>query len=131
DMGLGKTAQVIATLLADPTDEPTLVVCPVSVLGNWHRELERFAPGLSVLVHHGPGRFRDHDEPFAERAAAHDVVLTTYSLVARDLDELVTASWGRMVLDEAQQVKNPGTRQSRAVQRLEAGRRVALTGTPV
>lgn len=131
DMGLGKTAQVIATLLADPTDEPTLVVCPVSVLGNWHRELERFAPGLSVLVHHGPGRFRDHDEPFAERAAAHDVVLTTYSLVARDLDELTAVGWGRMVLDEAQQVKNPGTRQSRAVQRLEAGRRVALTGTPV
>lgn len=131
DMGLGKTAQVIASLLVDDVVGPTLVVCPVSVLGNWRSELERFAPELSVLVHHGPGRQRDHDEPFAERAPACDVVLTTYSLVARDAEDLAEVSWGRLVFDEAQQVKNPAAKQTKAVGRLRADRRVALTGTPV
>ncbi|MFV1971390.1 MAG: DEAD/DEAH box helicase, partial [Acidimicrobiia bacterium] len=131
DMGLGKTAQVIASVLVDDVVGPTLVVCPVSVLGNWRSELERFAPELSVLVHHGPGRQRDHDKPFAERAMTHDVVLTTYSLVARDADDLTAVNWGRLVLDEAQQVKNPAAKQTKAVGRLRADRRVALTGTPV
>jgi len=128
DMGLGKTAQLIGSLLADPAGAPTLVVCPVSVLGNWQRELAHFAPRLRVLVHHGPGRERD---TVAEQVAEADVVLTTYSLVARDIDSLANVTWGRLVLDEAQQVKNPGTVQARAVRRLQAGRRVALTGTPV
>jgi superfamily II DNA or RNA helicase len=130
DMGLGKTAQLIATLLADPSGGPTLVVCPVSVLGNWVRELERFAPQLSVLVHHGPGRTRDGDE-LAAAVAQHDVVLTTYSLVARDLVVLETSRFTRLVLDEAQQVKNAATAQSKAIARLDAPRRIALTGTPV
>ena len=130
DMGLGKTAQVIAALLADPGDGPALVVCPVSVLGNWERELARFAPALSVMVHHGPGR-HDHDQGFGQRAAVHDVVLTTYSLLARDRDHLASIEWSRVVLDEAQQVKNPGTAQTRAAAALCAGRRMALTGTPV
>ena len=129
DMGLGKTAQLIATVLADRVDGPTLVVCPVSVLGNWANELERFAPELTVLVHHGPERCRD--EGFAELAAAHDVVLTTYALVSRDVEQLSDTTFARVVLDEAQQVKNSGTRQARAVARLRAGRRIALTGTPV
>src|SRR5665811_1631227 len=128
DMGLGKTAQVIASLLVDDVG-PTLVVCPVSVLGNWQSELDRFAPELSVLVYHGPGRRRDHDEPFAERAGAADVVLTTYSLVARDTDDLTAVRWGRLVLDEAQNVKNPAAKQTRAVGKLRANRRIALTGT--
>jgi len=131
DMGLGKTAQVIASLLVSDVAGPTLVVCPVSVLGNWRFELERFAPKLRVLVYHGPGRQRDYDEPFAERVAACDVVLTTYSLVARDVDDLAGVSWGRLVLDEAQQVKNPAAKQTKAVGKLRAGRRIALTGTPV
>ena len=129
DMGLGKTAQLIATVLADRVDGPTLVVCPVSVLGNWANELERFAPELSVLIHHGPDRSRDGE--FAELAAAHDVVLTTYALVARDVEQLSDTVFARLVLDEAQQVKNHGTAQARAVARLRAGRRIALTGTPV
>ena len=128
DMGLGKTAQLIGSLLADPADGPTLVVCPVSVLGNWQRELAQFAPGLRVLVHHGSGRVRDD---LASQVADADVVLTTYSLVPRDVDNLADIDWGRLVLDEAQQVKNPGTVQARAVRRLPAGRKVALTGTPV
>jgi non-specific serine/threonine protein kinase len=131
DMGLGKTAQVIASLLVDDVAGPTLVVCPVSVLGNWRSEIERFAPELSVLVYHGPGRRRDHDEPFADRAASCDVVLTTYSLVARDADDLAAVSWGRLVLDEAQHVKNPAAKQTKAVGKLRADRRIALTGTPV
>lgn len=130
DMGLGKTAQLIASLLADPAPGPTLVVCPVSVLGNWAREIERFAPALTVLAHHGRERF-DDDGDFASRAHAHDVVLTTYSLVARDVDHLREVEWGRVVLDEAQQVKNPSTATARAVRQLAAPRRVALTGTPV
>ena len=129
DMGLGKTAQLIATVLADRVDGPTLVVCPVSVLGNWANELERFAPELTVLVHHGPDRCRD--EGFADLAAAHDIVLTTYALVSRDVERLSDTTFARVVLDEAQQVKNSGTRQARAVARLRAGRRIALTGTPV
>jgi hypothetical protein len=131
DMGLGKTAQVIASMLSDRVDGPTLVVCPTSVLDNWEREVNRFAPGLSVMVHHGAGRMRDHDEAFAARAVDHDVVLTSYHLVARDIDDLETVQWGRFVLDEAQQVKNPYTAQARAVHRLDAPRRIALTGTPV
>ena len=135
DMGLGKTAQLIASLLADPVPGPTLVVCPVSVLGNWERELARFAPGLSVLVHHGAGRHGTRAEgpaePFVERAAAHDVVLTAYSLLARDLPHLQEVAWARVVLDEAQQIKNPGTSQARAARAIAAPRRVALTGTPV
>ena len=130
DMGLGKTAQLIATLLADPTG-PTLVVCPVSVLGNWQRELLRFAPELRVLLHHGPARHGDDQQGFAGRAGVHDVVLTTYSLLARDLEQLTSVAWGRVVLDEAQQIKNPATTQAKAVQQLDALRRVALTGTPV
>ena len=130
DMGLGKTAQLIATLLADPVDAPTLVVCPVSVLGNWQRELERFAPGLAVKVHHGPDRLRADDQPFHERAPA-DVILTTYAIVARDTAMLKDVPWGRLVLDEAQQVKNAATAQARAIASLTATRRVALTGTPV
>ncbi|MPY96319.1 MAG: ATP-dependent helicase, partial [Acidimicrobiia bacterium] len=135
DMGLGKTAQLIATVLVDAVPGPTLVVSPVSVLGNWARELERFAPGLSVMVHHGRDRHADSDDEgtagFAERAGGHDVVLTTYSLVARDLEHLTAVPWTRVVLDEAQQVKNPGTAQAKAIAQIRAPRRVALTGTPV
>ena len=105
----------------------------MSVLGNWERELARFTPHLRVLVHHGPDRHDGYPagDGFAARAAAHDVVLTTYSLVGRDLEHLGAVGWGRLVLDEAQQIKNPATTQAKAVQQLKAGRRVALTGTPV
>jgi SNF2 family DNA or RNA helicase len=131
DMGLGKTAQLLATVLVDPAPGATLVLCPVSVLGNWERELARFAPGLRVLVHHGPDRFRRHRAKLTTRVKKADVVLTTYSIVARDVEQLAPITWGRLVLDEAQQVKNANTAQARAAQRLRATRRVALTGTPV
>lgn len=132
DMGLGKTAQLIAAVVADAsTKGATLVVSPVSVLGNWERELARFAPRLRVLTHHGSDRFTRHRAKLATRAKRADVVLTTYSLVARDIADLEAVRWSRLVLDEAQQIKNPGTAQTRAVQRLRADRRIAMTGTPV
>jgi SNF2 family DNA or RNA helicase len=130
DMGLGKTAQLIAAVLADPAGGPTLVVCPTSVLGNWERELARFAPHLTVAVHHGPDRAKGR-EAFAARCEPCDVVLTSYGLVARDVDAVAAVEWGRVALDEAQQVKNPYTAQAKAVRRIRARRRIALTGTPV
>jgi len=134
DMGLGKTAQLIATLLADPLEAPTLVVAPVSLLGNWSRELERFAPSLPVLVHHGPQRRGGKPEAFAKALRAVGpgaVVLTTYGVVSRDLPLLASLRFGRLVFDEAQQLKNPYTAQSRAAAALQGERRIALTGTPV
>ena len=131
DMGLGKTAQLIATLLADTAAGPTLVVCPVSVLGNWQREIERFAPGLSVALHHGPERCRHDADEFAEQATSCDVTLTTYGLLHRDRELLEAVRWGRVALDEAQQIKNSGAKVARAARALVADRRVALTGTPV
>ena len=128
DMGLGKTAQLIGSLLADPGGGPTLVVCPVSVLGNWEHELAHFAPGLRVIAHHGTERDR---HSLQGRVLDADVVLTTYSLVHRDIEALESIDWARLVLDEAQQVKNSGTSQAKAARRLRAARRVALTGTPV
>ena len=130
DMGLGKTAQLIATVLADRVGEPTLVVCPTSVLGNWERELGRFAPDLRVLVHHGTERVRT-GTAFAKACADHDIVLTSYGLLARDVEMIASIAWGRIALDEAQQVKNPHTAQSKAAQRIRADRRIAMTGTPV
>ncbi|MFI9506615.1 DEAD/DEAH box helicase [Nocardia sp. NPDC052566] len=132
DMGLGKTVQVLALLVHErETAEPgpTLLVCPMSVVGNWQREAERFAPDLRVLVHHGVGRLSGGELDAA--VAEADLVITTYSLMARDAEQLGRQQWERMVLDEAQHVKNAGTRQARAARSIPARHRLALTGTPV
>ena len=126
DMGLGKTLQSIALLAARADDRPHLVVCPTSVVGNWERELARFAPRLPVLRHHGPGRATTPDA-FVPGAVA----VTSYGLVRRDVDLLAAVDWDTVVLDEAQQVKNHASKAARAVRRLPARARVALTGTPV
>ncbi|WP_367131636.1 DEAD/DEAH box helicase [Saccharothrix sp. HUAS TT1] len=125
DMGLGKTVQLLALEAhnrAHGKRLPTLLVCPMSVVGNWQREAARFTPNLEVRVHHGAGRVLDTD---------CDLVITTYAVVARDAGELSGIAWDRVVLDEAQNVKNSATRQSRVVRALPARHRVALTGTPV
>ncbi|GAA1283418.1 DEAD/DEAH box helicase [Saccharothrix xinjiangensis] len=125
DMGLGKTVQLLALEAHNRRHgdrPPTLLVCPMSVVGNWQREAARFTPGLRVRVHHGAGRALDAD---------CDLVVTTYAVVARDADQLARVEWDRVVLDEAQNIKNSATRQSRAVRSLPARHRVALTGTPV
>ena len=131
DMGLGKTVQLIATLLhrrLQPDTPPTLLVCPTSVVGNWRRELARFAPELRVLIHHGAGRER---ERFAEEAARHDVVISSYALLPRDQEMFSAIIWDALVLDEAQNIKNPVTKAAQAARALPARWRVALTGTPV
>ena len=139
DMGLGKTAQVLALLVAEHSSRtaggsgsasgPTLVVCPVSVVENWRREAERFAPDLAVHVHHGGDRLGGED--LATAASGADLVITTYGLAARDVDALAAIGWGRLVLDEAQNIKNGAALQAQAVRRIGAPRRIALTGTPV
>jgi SNF2 family DNA or RNA helicase len=133
DMGLGKSPQTIALLLHDlaerPADGPALLVSPTSVVGNWRRELARFAPGLRVHVHQGPERLRG--AALEAAAAVHDVVLTSYPLLARDRAELAPIEWRAAILDEAQNIKNSDTRQARAARELSAGARLALTGTPV
>ncbi|MFC9661623.1 SNF2-related protein [Nocardia sp. NPDC127606] len=108
---------------------PTLLVCPMSVVGNWQRETQRFAPDLRVLVHHGPGRRQGAE--FAAAVADSDLVITTYALLARDITLLNEQQWERIVLDEAQHIKNAVTRQARAARALTARHRLALTGTPV
>ena len=132
DMGLGKTVQVIALLCHERTGGdvgPTLIVCPMSLVGNWSRELGRFAPSLRVTVHHGPGR--DRGDGFAAAAADSDVVLTTFATATRDRETLSAQQWQRVVVDEAQHVKNVNTAAARALRRLPAAHRLALTGTPV
>ena len=133
DMGLGKTAQLIASLLADPLQAPTLVVAPVTLLGNWRRELERFAPGLKLAVHHGPERPRTLAalRRSLKALGTGGVLIASYGVLSRDAALLAKVAWGRLVFDEAQQLKNPRTAMARAAASLGAERRIALTGTPV
>ena len=147
DMGLGKTIQLISLLLyeresglenndsgkGEKTGKvkvgPTLLVCPMSVVGNWSKELARFAPSLRLMVHHGNQRVSGSE--FEEQVAKADIVLTTYALLTRDEKELSGIEWERIALDEAQNIKNQAAKQTQAVRRLQARYRVALTGTPV
>ncbi|MBL8840052.1 MAG: DEAD/DEAH box helicase [Planctomycetes bacterium] len=132
DMGLGKTIQALA-LLADERaggeKRPVLLVCPTSLVGNWQREAARFTPDLTVMVHHGLERQRDAE--FTRAAQQHALVVTTYSLLSRDGEALAAVPWAGVILDEAQNVKNPDTKQARAARRLNADWRIVMTGTPV
>ncbi len=133
DMGLGKTPQTIALFLYEReqglSQHPSLVVCPTSVVVNWKRELARFAPSLRVLVHHGPQRLRG--EEFESALKNYDVVITSYAVMQRDIEFLQRVQWANVVLDEAQNIKNPQTKTARAARRLKAEFRIALTGTPI
>lgn len=134
DMGLGKTVQVLAALLrkkeTSPSAPPSLLVLPASLIGNWKREAARFAPSLRVFVVHRSETSEALDAPSEARLAATDVVITTYGMLTR-LDWLASFSWGWVILDEAQAVKNHSSRQSKAVRVLRSSARFALTGTPV
>jgi SNF2 family DNA or RNA helicase len=135
DMGLGKTVQLIVFLLHEREINvgakilPTLLICPMSVAGNWQKEVERFAPSLKVMIHHGINRFTDG--AFAVAAEKHDLVITTYATAQRDEETLSTVHWQHIVLDEAQNIKNPGAKQTQVIKRLKTKHRIALTGTPV
>ena len=133
DMGLGKTVQLLAMESLerhqDPSIGPTLLLCPMSLVGDWQREAARFAPDLRVYAHHGGARLRG--DALREHLADTDLVVTTYATATRDIDQLCGHEWNRVVLDEAQAVKNSLSQGAKAVRRLEAPHRVALTGTPM
>lgn len=138
DMGLGKTVQVIAHLvqeretaaIAGIETAPTLLIAPTSVLGNWFHELQKFAPHLRAAIHHGPSR-ATASEDFQTMTGSHDVIITSFSLIRKDVSLLTSVTWQRIVLDEAQNIKNPTTAQTKAILKLNAHHRLALTGTPV
>ena len=133
DMGLGKSVQFIVFLLhlqeQNVLEKPTLLVCPTSVMGNWQKEVKKFAPTLKVLEYHGDKRPKG--KAFTEAVNKHDIVITSYALIHRDIKLLKTVAWQIIVLDEAQNVKNSEAKQSQAVRQLETTFRIALTGTPV
>jgi SNF2 family DNA or RNA helicase len=133
DMGLGKTPQLIGFMLHLKENyglkQPVLVICPTSVLNNWEREVKKFAPSLSTLIHYGDRRSKG--KTFAKEIKNNQLVITSYSLVYLDLETFKILDWEGIVLDEAQNIKNPSAKQSQAVRQLKAGFRIALTGTPV
>lgn len=133
DMGLGKTIQFIAFMLYQKEQkaltQPTLLVCPTSVLGNWEREIKKFGPPLKVLMHHGDKRSKG--KAFSTAVQKYDLVITSYALIHRDVKDLQSVSWQGVVLDEAQNIKNSEAKQSQAVRQLESIFRISLTGTPV
>jgi SNF2 family DNA or RNA helicase len=129
DMGLGKTPTLLAHLLVDRGHGPTLVICPPAVLSNWASEAHRFTRGLKVVVHHGPRRAEG--DSVARLASTSDVVLTTYATAVRDIVSLSAVTWRRVVVDEAQVIKNYQSDTAQELRRLSAHSRVALTGTPV
>ena len=130
DMGLGKTVQALAHFAVEQAagrlDRPALVVCPTSLVANWRSEAQRFSPALRVLVLHGPDRAARFGD-----IASHDLVITTYPLLARDHAVLAAQPWHIVVLDEAQTIKNPLAATSRLARTLQARQRLCLSGTPL
>ena len=132
DMGLGKTVQFIALLLSrrrEHNTKPWILICPTSLVGNWVHEIKKFSPSVRLMIHHGVGRLEG--EHFVHNAQNHDLVISTYSLIQRDIKTLSKTGWGVIALDEAQNIKNHYTKQSQAIKSLRANMRIALTGTPI
>ena len=126
DMGLGKTIQVISLILKMKEDnklnKPVLVICPTTLMGNWMKELQTFAPTLDAVIYHGAERKLD---------IKHDIILTTYAIMRIDVEELKKNEWGMIIVDEAQNIKNPDTAQTLAIKMLKSDIKIAMTGTPV
>lgn len=132
DMGLGKTVQALAFIQRERARgerRPVLLICPTSVVTNWEREAARFTPDLPVMVHHGVDRAKG--AAFRKAVRRQGMVISSYALLHRDLAHLSCITWAGVILDEAQNIKNPETKQARAARALNAGFRIALTGTPV
>jgi superfamily II DNA or RNA helicase len=135
DMGLGKTIQVIAYLLERRAKEgaenhsPILIITPMSVLGTWKREIKRFAPTLRCDIHHGTERRRE--DTFTAFVKENEIILTSYALLVRDFEMISRIHWKVVILDEAQNIKNPASKQSRAARKIRSDIRFALTGTPI
>lgn len=132
DMGLGKTPQTLALIQKNRESNetrPVLLICPTSVVGNWQKEAAKFTPDLPVMVHHGAGRTKG--DSFRKNAAKHAIIISSYALLHRDIEILQNVDWAGIILDEAQNIKNPETRQSKSARSIKADYRIALTGTPV
>lgn len=132
DMGLGKTIQALAFLLHEKKKgekKPVLLVCPTTVINNWKNETERFTPDLKIYVHHGTNRKERKD--FQKNIEQESLVITSYGLLQREAALLKKIKWSTIILDEAQNIKNPTTKQSKAARSLHADFRIALTGTPI
>ena len=129
DMGLGKTPTVLAHIARTKGNGTALVIAPPAVVGNWAAEAARFTPDLEVVVHHGASRASAKELEREIKGA--DVVITTYGTAVRDIDALEARPWDRIVLDEAQAIKNPANDTSQQLRRLGARTRLALTGTPI
>ncbi|MEO1095577.1 MAG: DEAD/DEAH box helicase [Cyanobacteria bacterium J06638_28] len=138
DMGLGKTVQVIARLVQErelareqnTQIPPTLLVAPTSVVGNWYREIHKFAPHITAAVHHGSDRAKDAKD-FKQACREHDILITSFALARKDAKLFNDIQWHRIVLDEAQNIKNPKAALTKAICKLSAPHRLALTGTPI
>ncbi|MHB0783018.1 DEAD/DEAH box helicase [Pseudomonas putida] len=128
EMGLGKTLQIIALLLMDPpsAESPALIVCPTSLIANWVRELERFAPGITVMVHRGPSRAGIYRE--LQRT---NIVVTTYDTMVNDISIISSFEWSWVICDEAQAIKNPDSNRRNAITSIPRRRTIPMTGTPV
>jgi SNF2 family DNA or RNA helicase len=132
DMGLGKTIQALALVQHEHNEgskKPVLVICPTSLTGNWHKETQRFNPDIPVMVHHGINRPKG--DAFKTEVLNHTLVISSYSLLHRDIDVFKKIEWGGIILDEAQNIKNPKTKQARSARVLKGEFRIALTGTPI
>jgi SNF2 family DNA or RNA helicase len=131
DMGLGKTIQTLALIASEwkLDKRPSLLICPTSVVANWKKEAERFTPELPVMIHHGGQRAKGNT--FLKQAQKNALVLSSYSLLFRDRELFEKVDWAGVILDEAQNVKNPQTKQAQAARAIKADFRIALTGTPV
>ncbi len=126
DMGLGKTIQIISLILKlkeeGNLNKPVLVICPTTLMGNWMKEIQMFAPELDAVIYHGNDR---------QLNVEHDVILTTYAIMRIDVEELKKHNWSMVIVDEAQNIKNPDTAQTLAIKMLKSDIKVAMTGTPV
>ena len=129
DMGLGKTPTTLANLANSPRPEPGLVIAPPAVVGNWRAESKKFVPNAKVIVHHGPTRAKG--SKLEKAVSDSDIVITTYGTAVRDIDQLKNIQWSKVVLDEAQAIKNPAAETSQQLRKLNAHSRIALTGTPI
>ncbi|MDQ1596717.1 MAG: hypothetical protein QOI70_141, partial [Microbacteriaceae bacterium] len=129
DMGLGKTPTVLAHLARTAGEGPVLVLAPTAVVGNWEAEAAKFTPGLRTVIHHGATRASAAE--LATEVAEADIVITTYATAVRDVEALAELSWRRLILDEAQAIKNPASDTHQQLRRIPARTRLALTGTPI
>jgi SNF2 family DNA or RNA helicase len=125
-----KSQKVVPAVVSINEIPPTLLIAPTSVVGNWQKEIEKFAPHLRAIVHHGSDRIQNA-QAFQDICQTHDLIITSFTLIRKDEAMFSSMNWHRIVIDEAQNIKNPKAAQTKAILKLEAKHRLALTGTPV